>query len=411
MAKTQLTHYDVIIVGGGPNGLALGLALAQISDFKVLILDGRDPAIFAVSGMDTRGTALTQATLRFFARVGLKPLLAPHLMEIRDVKVTDASGPLSRRASLLNLTTAEDEKSAASMIENRHLATSLVTKISDNKNIALWPNVKITNIEVLPGKARLNLADGRVISACLLVGADGKNSLVRKTAKIDVQSHDHSQTALTFTIRHSKSHDNCAEEHFSPGGVCALLPLPDNRSSIVWAENPEKAEALIQMPEPAFVEALQNHIGDHLGEVTLEGKRNAYPLQLQIAKQLTAPRVALVGDAGHVVHPLAGLGLNIGFKDGATLHHCIDEAIKRGDDFGSHQVLERYAQWRRFDIASTVALLEALNGLFSADNKPTQFLRQLGLRLVDHMPPLKTAIMQHAAGTNMELPKLMNKII
>jgi 2-octaprenyl-6-methoxyphenol hydroxylase len=401
------TLFDAIIVGGGPNGLTLALALAQIPDFKILIIDGRDPAAFARNGEDSRGSALTAATQSMFKALGLGNALAPHLTEMRDIVVTDGKGPLGQRPSLLNFHTNEPAQAAASMIENRHLALALVEKVEATPAVTLWTNSTVENTVVLPGQTQVWLSDGRSASAPIIIGADGRNSKVRSLAGITVQTHDHGQTALTFTLAHTKPHHNRAEEHFSPSGVCALLPLPDNHSSVVWAETPKRALELAAMSAAEFVETLQEHIGEHLGRLSVKGKINSYPLQLQIASAMSAPRTALVGDAGHVIHPLAGLGLNLGFKDCAALADCIADAVSRGEDHGGAATLDRYETWRRFDITATVAALEGMNKLFASDNPALRSIRQLGLRAMDHLPPIKAMIMSEAAGRNGNLPSLM----
>ena len=251
------------------------------------------------------------------------------------------------------------------------------------------------------------LADGRRAKAPLLIGADGRNSTIRRLAGIAVDTHDHGQSALTFTIHHSLPHGGRAEEHFSPDGVLAILPLPGERSSIVWAVAPGEAARLKALPADAFRAALQQRIGRHLGEITVEGAVNLYPLHLQIAQSMTADRIALVGDAAHVIHPLAGLGLNLGFKDVAALAECVDDAMARGEDHGSALVLERYARWRRFDVASTVVAMEGMNRLFANANPFLAPLRKAGLLLVNKMPQAKAVIMTEAAGTSGTVPRLM----
>lgn len=399
--------FDAIIVGGGPNGLTLALALAQIPEFTVLVIDGRDPAVFARSGSDNRGSALTKTTQSMFKALGLWPALQPHLMEMRDIVVTDGQGPLADRPSLLRFSTKENEHAAAAMIENRHLALALVSQVERAPNITLWANGTVQDVMRQPGKISVALQDGRQANAALLVGADGRHSRVRETAGLAVSSHDHGQTALTFTLAHSLPHGSQAQEHFSPTGVCALLPLPGYRSSVVWAENPTRAQQLMEMSTTEFAGALQKHIGEHLGALQVEGKVNAHSLKLHIASALTAPRIALVGDAGHVIHPLAGLGLNLGFKDCAALHECVGDAIARGEDHGSAAVLERYEAWRRFDIVATVAAMEGMNTLFATDQPLIKFLRQFGLKMVDNLPMAKTMIMRQASGVGSAQPRLM----
>ncbi len=293
------------------------------------------------------------------------------------------------------------------MTENRWLAAALIRKIETVPEIEIRGNVTITAITRTPGFTEVHFADGGTARAPLLIGADGRNSFVRNDLGIQVDGHDDQQVALTFSMAHELPHGHRAEEHFSATGVFALLPLPGNRSSIVWGTTPDEAQQLMAMDDADFNEALNAKVGTHLGRVTLEGKRQAYPLKRHVAKAITGPRTALIGDAAHIIHPLAGLGLNLGFKDVAALADCVSEAMLRGEDHGGPAVLERYAQWRRFDIVSTVAAMEGMNALFVNDWPLLGLLRQTGLRLVDKMPGVKKALMDEAAGMVGTLPRLM----
>ena len=404
------SRHDVIIVGGGPNGLALALALAGKQAqprARVLVVDARDPRGFAAAGNDTRGSALTRATQNVFKALGVWPALAPHCAEMSHIVVTDGKGSLDNRPTLLSFLSDGEGKAAACITENRWLASALMGVIDTVPEIEIRGNVTITAISRTPGFAALHFADGSAARAPLLVGADGRNSFVRNDLGIAVEGHDDHQVALTFSMAHELPHGNRAEEHFSPSGVFALLPLPGNRASIVWGTSPAEAQNLMGLDDKAFEDVLNEKVGSHLGRITLEGKRQAYPLKRHVAQAITGPRTALVGDAAHIIHPLAGLGLNLGFKDVAALADCVSEAMLRGEDHGGAQVMERYAQWRRFDIASTIAAMEGMNALFVNDWPLLALLRQTGLRLVDKMPGVKKALMEEAAGMTGTLPKLM----
>ena len=392
--------------------MSLALALAQIAGLQILLVDAGDPRAHAAQGRDTRGSALTRATQHMLAALGVLAPLSGHLMDMRDIIVTDGGQPdqggeLGARPHLLSFTTENGRAAAAAIVENRHLTATLLAAVDATPSITMWTSATITGVTQGKAFAEITLGDGRRVKAALLVGADGRNSTIRQTAGIAVDVHDHGQSALTFTIAHAMPHGGRAEEHFSPNGVLAILPLPDNRSSIVWAETPVEAARLQALPAAEFGAALQSRIGHHLGTVTVEGRVNLHPLKLQIARAMTAHRVALVGDAAHVIHPLAGLGLNLGFKDVAALAECIGEAVSRGEDHGSPVVLERYERWRRFDVAATVVAMEGMNWLFANGDPLLAMLRKTGLALVDKLPPVKAALMREAAGSTGDLPRLM----
>jgi 2-octaprenyl-6-methoxyphenol hydroxylase len=407
---SQTARYDAIIVGGGPNGLAMALALGGSQarpQARVLVLDARDPRSFSASGTDTRGSALTRATQNVFRGLGCWPDLQDHVAEMRHIIVTDGKGMLEERPSLLSFVTGEGGKAAAVITENRWIAAALMKGVDRSPDIEVRGGVTVTNIAREPGFVQMDFADGASARAPLLVGADGRNSLVRRDLGIAIEGHDDQQVALTFSIAHELPHGLRAEEHFSATGVFALLPLPGNRASIVWGTSPEEAAQLMALDDAAFNEALNGKIGGHLGRITLEGQRQAYPLKRQVAREITGPRTALIGDAAHIIHPLAGLGLNLGFKDVAALADCVADAMLRGEDHGSPSVLERYARWRRFDIASTIAAMEGMNALFVNDWPGLGVLRQAALRFADKLPSVKSALMEEAAGMSGTLPRLM----
>lgn len=402
--------FDAIIVGGGPNGLAMALALAGSRaqpKARVLVVDSRDPRGFNTAGADTRGSALTVATQNMFRALGCWSDLMPHVADMREIIVTDGTGRHEDRPALLSFATDASRSPAAVITENCHINAALMAAIDRSPNIEVRGGVTINSIALDKAVAVLNIADGAPLRTPLLIGADGRNSFVRQQLGIAVEGHEDGQTALTFSICHDLPHGCRAEEHFSPTGVFALLPLPGNRSSIVWGTSPQEAASLMAMDDACFEDALNSKVGDHLGRLRLDGKRQAYPLKRQVAQAITAPRTALVGDAAHIIHPLAGLGLNLGFKDVATLADCIAEAMRRGEDHGSDLVLARYESWRRFDIVSTVAAMEGMSALFVNDWPLLAVLRRGGLRLVDQLPAVKSVLMTEAAGMTGTLPRLM----
>jgi 2-octaprenyl-6-methoxyphenol hydroxylase len=402
---------DVIILGGGPNGLATALSLGGAAlprPLNVLLLDARDPQ--AVPS-DSRGTALTTATQSMFKALGVWNDLAGHACDMRDIIVTDGAGRHDARKVLLNLSTDATAQAAATMVENRHLANALLAAVARSSRIHLQGGFEFTHFECSAGRIKLHSKSGTFFTAPLLVAADGRNSRVRKQLDITLTAHDYKQTALTFAIDHSLPHANTAEEHFSSAGVFAFLPLPGNRASIVWGTSPERATSLMALDDTAFNMALQDEMGWRVGAVQVSGKRAAYPLSMQIAQNLVAPRVALLGDAAHAIHPLAGLGLNLGFKDAAALADCVVQAFARGDDIGGVAVLERYEMLRRFETTATSFAMDAMNGLFSNADPGLKVLRSAGLRMVEHVPALKSHFMAQAAGTSQNNPRLLQGLL
>jgi 2-octaprenyl-6-methoxyphenol hydroxylase len=396
--------FDVIIAGAGPNGLAMALALKPL---RVALIEARDPHIFATQGQDTRGTALTLATQAMMQALGIWPNLEAHAENMRDIIVTDDTGNLSERPALLSFATEKNGRASAAMVENRKLASALLQAVDHSPNIALLANTPITKVEITNAKAIVTTSV-ESYEAPLIIAADGKNSFVRTQADIAVSNRSLGQSALAFTIIHEKPHEGLAQEHFlRGGGVFAVLPLPGNASSIVWAMPEAEAPRLMELDDNAFNIELMKVMGPRLGAVQLQGKRTSYPLQVHQAKQLIAPRIALIGDAAHAIHPLAGLGLNLGFKDAAFLAEIILNAFQLGEDIGNLAVLERYAATRRFDVMSVALAMDAMNSLFASTNPVFGMVRRMGLKAVDKTPPLKSFFTAQAAGQLGELPRLM----
>jgi Ubiquinone biosynthesis hydroxylase, UbiH/UbiF/VisC/COQ6 family len=253
----------------------------------------------------------------------------------------------------------------------------------------------------------VTLADGRVLRGRVLVGCDGRDSAVAKRAGISRWGHDYGQTALVCAIAHENPHQGIAHQFFMPPGPLAILPLPGNRSSIVWSERTATAEAIQSLDDAGYLEVLRPRFGDFLGGIALEGKRFAYPLRLTVAERFVAERLALVGDAAHGVHPIAGQGLNLGLRDVAALAEVLIEANRRGEDIAAADVLERYQDWRRFDVTRMALGMDAVNRLFSNGNPLLEAARGLGLGAVNALPGLRRFFIREAAGLNAAEPRLM----
>jgi len=292
------------------------------------------------------------------------------------------------------------------MLENRQTRAGLSRALEDAGITVLAP-AEVIAVETEGSRAVVRLADGRELSAALVVGADGRGSRVRREAGIGVATLEYKQCGVVCTVALEKSHGGVAYEYFLPSGPFAILPLTGNRASLVWTESPARAAALKAAGPEAFAAYLRRRFGDFLGEITLTGPRFVYPLSLQLADRLTAPRVVLLGDAAHGIHPIAGQGLNLGLKDAAALAQVLIEAARLGEDIGSDAVLDRYARWRGFDNVSLALVFDLFTRLFSNDNPVVRAARGAGIALVNRIGPARRLFMMEAGGAVGDLPKLL----
>jgi 2-octaprenyl-6-methoxyphenol hydroxylase len=402
--------FDIAVCGAGLNGLAAALALGgpgNRTPLKVALVDARDPALARDGGFDGRASAITQAARRMFEAMEVWQAIAPHAEPMREIIVTDgkADGP---RPALLNFG-AEHQPGGPSayMVENRHLMSALQEAVRHAPAITLKMGHAVSDFSFTGPLAQLHLACGETIAARLCVAADGRNSPARKASGIETIGWAYGQSGIVTTVSHEAPHGGRAEEHFLPSGPFAILPLPANRSSLVWTEATAEAERLVALPDPEFMSELKRRFGGHLGEVRLAGPRQAWPLGLFIAKSLTAPRLALLGDAAHVVHPIAGLGFNLGLRDAAALADAVMGQFRLGLDPGGPQALQAYERWRKLDTMMVAAATDGLNRLFSNDVEALRFIRDAGLSVVERVDPLKRFFMREAAGLSGQLPRLM----
>ncbi|MBL4811640.1 MAG: UbiH/UbiF/VisC/COQ6 family ubiquinone biosynthesis hydroxylase [Rhodobacteraceae bacterium] len=398
---------DIAITGGGLNGPALALALAQ-DGFRVTIIDKLAAHTRADAGFDGRCYALAAASCRLLTGIGLWPKLGPHAQPIEEVKVCDGRAGEGPSGYWLHLQRGSlDEGPMGHMIEDRHLRPALLAAVTHHPAITQLSEQTVTGQEVLPGSARLTLASGETLTASLIVGADGRQSGTAERAGITRSNKDYGQTAVTCAVAHTLPHNAIAHQFFMPPGPLAILPLTGNRSSVVWTETHARAAEIMQLDDSGFLTALRPAFGDFLGALSLTGQRFAYPLTLTLAKSFTAPRVALTGDAAHGMHPIAGQGLNAGLRDVAALADVLGAARRRGEDIGAPGPLARYRSWRQFDTASLAMATDGFNGLFSNDNVVLRGIRNLGLGAGSSLPAISRRLAREAAGLTGDLPKLM----
>ncbi len=392
---------DVLIIGGGLNGPALALALAR-AGLSVCVVDARRAEARAEVGFDGRAYALALASQRLLAAVGVWPVTAQPILKVvaSDGRAGEGVSPFALRFDAAEI----EEGPMGYMVEDRHLYAGFLAAMAGEPMIALMSGENV----VAQGVGSVTLASGRVLSGRMIVGCDGRGSGTALRAGIRRQGWGYGQTALVTAVAHERPHGGSAHQVFMPGGPLAILPLAGGyHSSIVWSERDGVAAEIAAMDDEGFMAALRPRFGDFLGEITLAGVRFTYPLSLSLAERFVAPGLALVGDAAHGVHPLAGQGLNLGLRDVAALAEVLVSAQRRGEDIGVLDVLERYQSWRRFDVTLMALGMDGVNRLFSNDNPVLRGLRDLGLGLVNRVPALRRGFIRQAAGLTGAQPKLL----
>ena len=401
MAKSQ----GIVIGGGGLAGLSLALALRQGLGPEIPVIVA-DPAFAVRPSRDQRASAIVAACRRLFETLGVWGEVAPTAQPILDMVVTDSKLQDATRPAFLTFTgEVEAGEPFAHMVENRHLIDAL-TNHAEASGVELRSDT-VAAYEANDDGVQVVFGGGDIVSARLLAAADGARSKLRQRAGIATHGWDYDQAAIVVTVGHERDHEGRAEEHFLPAGPFAILPLTGRRSSLVWTEQPKEAARIVALGADEFKAELETRFGLHLGELDVLDRPRTFPLGYFVARSFIADRLALIGDAAHVIHPIAGQGLNMGLKDVAALAEVVVDAARLGTDFGGAAVLENYQRWRRFDTMAMGLATNVLNGMFSNDFAPLRAVRDIGLGLVDRMPPLKSAFIRQAAGLTGEVPRLL----
>lgn len=390
--------YDVAIVGGGLAGLSLSCLLADTDGLRVVCVDRDSPAHQLAS--DERTTAISYGSGQILARAGVWDSIKDKGCPIEDIEIFDGDSPL-----LLQFLSQETEgKSFGWIVANADIRRILMDKIAKYPNVTHLAPAKVSNFKVFDDYAEIQLDDDRKISASLIVGADGRGSSVRDFMDVPVRSWDYKQSAVICFILHENPHQNKAVEHFWPSGPFAILPMPDRPdgrhcSSLVFTEHKSGRDSLMQLSDAAFLAEVRERFPAFYGNIEiLDNKRMRFPLTLSHAARYIAPRMALVADAAHGIHPIAGQGLNLGFRDLGELSSLIAQAVSAGKDIGGAELLETYQRRRRPDNMAMVAVTDALVRLFSNDLGTVRLLRRAGLRAVSRLPKAKRFFMRRAMG-------------
>ena len=395
---------DVIVAGGGLVGPALALALAG-AGFRVTVLDREPAARRAAPEFDGRAYAIALGSSRLLQALGVWQAVAGQAQPISDITVDEG---VARGRPLLHFDPRElDEGRVGWIVEDRFLRGALLAAMAAAEGVEHRAPAEVAGLARDGASARVRLADGSEIAAPLVVACDGRRSGLAALAGIRRLRWDYGQTGLVNAIAHTRPHEGVAHQSFFAGGPFAVLPLPGNRSSLVWSEETREAERLTGLDDAAFTAEVAARVGPRLGNIALAGRRWAYPLDLSLASAYAAPRLALAGDAAHGVHPIAGQGLNIGLRDVASLTEVLVDAARIGEDIGSGLVLERYQQWRRFDATVMALGMDVLNRLFSNANPLLRLARDTGLAAVNRLGGLRRTFMREAAGMEGEVPRLL----
>lgn len=399
--------FDVAISGASFAGLALACALSDAlgPDFKIAVID-RVPA--SAPRPDARAFALSAASRHLLEALGVWAAIASEAQAVEGIDITDSSLEAGVRPVLLAYDNVTDSgEPATHIVPVGPLSQVLRERAEACASITMIAPAEVRAFAADETSACIVLADGREIRASLVVAADGRKSALREAAGIKTIGWSYPQTGIVTTVRHERPHGARAVQHFLPAGPFAILPLTGNRSCITWTEDAREAKRILALDDAGFLAEVDKRFGGKLGAIALDGPRQSWPLELHLARRYVGPRFAVVGDAAHGVHPLAGQGLNLALRDVAALTEVIAESVRLGFPAGDAQALARYERWRRFDSAVSAATFDAINRLFASDATLLRSVREAGLGIVDRIPALKRFFVAEAAGLTGELPRLL----
>jgi len=395
---------DAIIFGGGLIGPALAAALDS-SGLSAIVVDPADPAPRAQSGFDGRTSAVSSSSMRMLETIGVADHLAERGCPIWRIAVADGLKPGGLHFD------PDDDEPLGFMHENRHLRAALQARAEAGKNIWLLWKSNVTNVDRGDHGVVVSLEDGRKLSAPLLVAADGRNSKTREAAGINIARWQYDHQAIVSILRHEQAHEHVAYEIFYPTGPFALLPMNDDahghRSAIVWSVQNEDAAGWLSLSDEDFAAEAEAAMGSFLGKIEMLAPRSSYPLGFHHAAEITAKRLALIGDSAHAIHPIAGQGLNLGFRDVAALAEVLVEGARLGLDLGDTQLLDRYQRWRSLDALSVAFATDSLTRIYGVPGAAASAIRRFGMGLVGRITPLRNRLMNEARGTSGDLPLLL----
>jgi 2-octaprenyl-6-methoxyphenol hydroxylase len=405
------SRFDIVICGGGFAGLALARALTAMAPgaYRIAVVEQRPLELGAHGAGDGRTVALIASVKAMLEAIGVWPALADKAQAVLRVELSDSALEAPVRPSLIGLDSSEAPggEPTAYIVENAELLPALLTSLQGAADVTFFAPDSVAGFQVREGEVAVSLGSGAQLNAALLVAADGRKSRLAGLAGIQTMEWPSDKVGIVATVGIEHPHNGTAWQHFLPAGPFAILPMTGDRVSAVWTEHKDTAAEILSQDRETLVAELSRRFGHELGVLTLLSEPKAYPLTMTMARDFVRPRFALIGDAAHGLHWIAGQGLNHGLKDVAALAETLIDASRLGLDTGSLSVLKRYERWRRFDSVTSAASAAALNTLFSNDNMALRMLRSTGLRAVDRFAPLKSFFMKEAAGLTGELPKLL----
>lgn len=404
--SSPVSTYDVVISGASAAGLSLALALAKASEgeLRIALIDRTWPP--SAVRNDVRAYAFSAASRHMMDVLGAWKSAAPYAQPVRRIEITDSRLDDGIRPVVLTYDNDLDGEPATHIVPSSEIVSALAARVADFLAIERMLG-EVSSFASETSGLTLTLANGCQVRTRLLVSAEGRQSSLREKAGIKIIGWPYDQTGIVTWVAHERPHEATAVQHFLPGGPFAILPLIGNRSCITWSEDAGEARRILALDDSAFMAEVEKRFGGRLGEIAMVAGRQSWPLSMHLARSYVADRFALIGDAAHGVHPIAGQGLNLALRDAAALAEVLIDAARLGLDLGNAEILSRYERWRRFDSAVSTATFDGLNRLFSSDNAVVRAIRDAGLGLVDRMPAVKQLLVTEAAGLSGDLPRLL----